>query len=128
MAEAADLHLVFIGIMVMGMIILWRVKDKAQDISNGYNKLWKVFEILLFVLVGASVDLSYLQSNGWMALLVLLIGLGFRSVGVIVCVLGQNLPGKKDFLLCYLIFLRLQFRPLLAELPPHLVYLVVIRF
>ncbi len=81
-----------LGIMVMGMIILWRVKDKAQDI---YNKLWKAFEVLLFVLVGASVDLSYLQSNGWMALLVLFIGLGFRSVGVIVCVLGAKLTWKE---------------------------------
>lgn len=45
--------------------------------------------------MGASVDLSYLQSNGWMVLLVLLIGLGFRSVGVIVCVLGAKLTWKE---------------------------------
>lgn len=84
-----------LGIMVMGMILLFRIKAKAKEISNGYNKLWKVFEILLFVLVGASVDLSYLKNDGWMALLVLIIGLICRSIGVVICIIGTKLTWKE---------------------------------
>lgn len=84
-----------LGIMVMGMIILFRAKEKAKEISNGYNNLWKVFEIILFTLVGASVDLSYLKDDGWLALLVLIIGLLARSIGVIICILGTKLTWKE---------------------------------
>lgn len=75
-----------LGIMVMAMVILFKNKDKAKELSDGYNNIWKVFEILLFVLVGASVDFSALGSGTGWALLVLFIGLIFRSIGVFVSV------------------------------------------
>ena len=86
-----------LAIMVMGMIVLFVCPIKAKEISNGYNKLWKVFEIILFVLVGASVDISYAANNFGMSVLVLLIALSFRTVGVILCVLGTKLSWKERF-------------------------------
>lgn len=84
-----------LGIMVMGMIILFKNKNKAKELSNGYNNLWQVFEILLFVLVGATVNFSTLVGNVLWALLVLLIGLLFRAIGVIVSISFTNFNLKE---------------------------------
>ncbi|MCR5112490.1 MAG: cation:proton antiporter [Acholeplasmatales bacterium] len=84
-----------LGIMVMGMAILFITKDKAKEISNGYNNLWKVFEIILFVLVGATLSLTSLKDNWLMALLVMLIGLVFRCLGVYVCIIKTKLTFKE---------------------------------
>ena len=84
-----------LGIMVMGMIILFKNKNKAKELSNGYNNLWKVFEILLFVLVGATVNFSTLGGNVLWALLDLLIGLLFRAIGVIVSISFTNFSFKE---------------------------------
>ncbi len=84
-----------LSIMVMSMVLLFKNEEKAKELSTGYNALWKVFEILLFVLVGASIDFSFAVKNGGMAFLVLLIGLGFRSIGVFLSVLCTPLSFKE---------------------------------
>ncbi len=84
-----------LSIMVSSMILLFRTEDKAKELSKGYNTLWKVFEILLFVLVGASIDLTFALKNGLMAFVVLLIGLGFRSLGVFLSLLCTKLTWKE---------------------------------
>lgn len=84
-----------ISIIVVGIILLLRNKEDAKEIENGYKGLWKVFEIILFVLVGISVDLDYAFSAGFMPLLVLLIGLLFRMMGVLVCLLFTKLTFKE---------------------------------
>lgn len=84
-----------IAVMVMGMIVLLKLPAKAQELSKGYNNLWKFFEILLFVLVGAAVDFRYIIQSGGFGILVLLIGLFFRSIGVYLCLLGTKLSFKE---------------------------------
>lgn len=84
-----------LGIMVIGMIFAFKLKNKAKELSKGYNSMWVFFEVILFVLVGASVDFSYALNNIWMSLLVLLIGLSFRTIGVIICVLHTKLTWKE---------------------------------
>lgn len=84
-----------IAIMVMGMIVLLKLPTKAQELSKGYNSLWKFFEILLFVLVGAAVDFRYIIKSGGFGILVLIIGLFFRSIGVYLCLLGTKLSFKE---------------------------------
>ena len=84
-----------IAIMVMGMIVLLKLPTKAQELSKGYNNLWKFFEILLFVLVGAAVDFRYIIKSGGFGILVLIIGLFFRSIGVYLCLLGTKLSFKE---------------------------------
>lgn len=54
-----------------------------------------MFEIILFVLVGANVDISYALNNFWMALFVLLIGLSFRTIGVFLCLIKTNTNFKE---------------------------------
>lgn len=84
-----------IAVMVMGMIVLLKLPAKAQELSKGYNNLWKFFEILLFVLVGAAVDFRYIIQSGGFGIVVLLIGLFFRSIGVYLCLLGTKLSFKE---------------------------------
>lgn len=76
-----------LGVMVVGMILAFKQNDTAKELSNGYKSLWTFFEVVLFVLVGAAVDFRLITSVGWQAVVVLLIGLSFRTVGVVVCML-----------------------------------------
>ena len=79
----------------MKVSTLKNVKRKEKEISNGYNSMWVFFEVILFVLVGASVDFSYALNNMWTSIVVLVIGLLFRSVGVIMCVMFTKLSWKE---------------------------------
>ena len=50
---------------------------------------------MLFVLVGAAVDIRYTLSAGLGAALMIFLGLLFRSVGVQICLLVTSLTGKE---------------------------------
>ncbi len=80
----------------MGMCVLFKLPKKAEELSNGYNRIWKFFEILLFVLVGAAVGFSYIASSGGYGLFVLLVGLLFRSIGVLICLIGTKMSPKES--------------------------------
>ena len=80
-----------LGIIVMGIVILFKNNEKSKDLSNGYNNLWLFFEIILFVLVGATLDFSYALSNVFTAVIIILIGLLFRTIGVLLCLIRTNL-------------------------------------
>lgn len=71
-----------LAILVVAIILLWKQPLKAKEIEKGYSGLWKGFEILLFVLVGATVDYHYILNSGGMVLALLGIGLIFRMIGV----------------------------------------------
>ncbi len=93
-----------LAIMVIGMMVLFLNPIKAKNISNGYNKLWKVFEIILFTLVGASVNLSYAFNNFLPSLMVLIIALLFRMLGVYLCLIKTKLDHKEK-LFCIFAYL-----------------------
>lgn len=93
-----------LAIMVMGMVLLFKLPKKAKDLSKGYDNIWKFFEIILFVLVGAAVDFKYIAESGGFGVLVLLIGLVFRSIGVFLCLLGTKL-NVKETLFCIIAYL-----------------------
>lgn len=84
-----------LSIMVMSMILLFKNEEQAKELSKGYNVLWKVFEIILFVLVGASIDFHFSLKTGLLALIVLMIGLAFRCIGVLLSLLGTSLTWKE---------------------------------
>ena len=92
-----------IASMALGIVILYKLKDIA-DLQLGFNKLWIAFEVFLFVLVGASVEVKYFFSNLLLGLLVVIIGLFFRSIGVIVSLLGTkyNFKEKIFIIISYL--------------------------
>lgn len=79
-----------LAIIIMSIIISTRMDD-LKEIKGAYNHLWSAFEILLFVLVGTRVKLNLVFSiEGLSILLLILIGLAFRSIGVFLSLIGKK--------------------------------------
>ncbi len=71
-----------LAVMVMGITMLWRYPTLAKRLSPKLNKVWVGAEVLLFVLVGASVNVEYAAAAGFAPALLILLALIFRMVGV----------------------------------------------
>lgn len=84
-----------LSILVISMTILFKNKKHANELEIGYHKIWIVFEILLFVLVGISVDINFAISSGLIPLLVLFGALSFRILGVFIALLFTTLNIKE---------------------------------
>ena len=84
-----------ISIMCMGICLQKRREPVAGRLSFKFNKLWVGAEILLFVLVGATVDIRYAAAAGGAAVVLILGVLVFRMAGVMCCLLGTRLNGKE---------------------------------
>ena len=67
----------------------------AKNLSAKFSKLWIPAEILLFVLVGASVNISYAGSAALPSVLVIFSVLIFRVLGVFLCLIGSKLTKKE---------------------------------
>lgn len=70
-------------------------KIKADDgvverLSEKFAKLWIFAEILLFVLVGAEVDIKYMTGIGFIGIALIFLGLLIRSIGVFISVAGSR--------------------------------------
>ena len=76
----------------------------TQRLSGKFGKIWIAAEVILFVLVGAAVDLRYTFSAGGMAVVMILSGLVFRSVGVFICLIRTKLDmrGRIFCIIAYL--------------------------
>ncbi len=72
-------------------------------LSAKYAKLWVAAELILFVLVGAAVDVGAAARSGLAAIGLIFGALCFRMVGVFVCTLGTALS-KKERLFCMLAY------------------------
>ena len=84
-----------IAIMAMGIALQKNSEVVASRLSAKYAKMWVAAELLLFVLVGAAVNVRYAFAFGALALVLLLLVLCLRMLGVFVCVLGTKLPLKE---------------------------------
>lgn len=84
-----------IAIMFIGVGLQKKREVVAKRLSAKYGKLWVAAEVFLFVLVGSTVNISYLGKVGAKALLVIVGALVFRMLGVFVCLLGTSLKRKE---------------------------------
>ena len=83
---------------------LYKTSDiLAKRLSDKFNKLWVVAEIILFVLVGATVDLKYAVSAGAVSLLIIIGALLFRMVGLFICLIRTKLS-RKERIFCMLAY------------------------
>mgnify|MGYP004487924141 CR=1 FL=1 len=73
-------------------------------LSEKFGKLWLAAEILLFVLVGAAVDIRYTMALGPIAVALILCALVFRSLGVVLCLIKTPLS-RRERLFCVLAYL-----------------------
>ena len=72
----------------------WR-RPAAERLTAKFGKLWVAAEVMLFVLVGAEVDIGYAAAAGLAAVATVLGVLCFRAVGVLLCVAGSRLSGRE---------------------------------
>lgn len=84
-----------IAIMFIGVSMQKFRGEVAKRLSAKYNKLWVAAEVFLFVLVGSTVNISYLGNVGVKAMLVIVAAIAFRMVGVFVSIIGMKLDGKE---------------------------------
>lgn len=84
-----------LAIMAMGITLFKLNENTAKELSAQYNKLWIAGEIILFVLVGAAVDISYAVKSGFGAVIILIGALLVRMIGVYISVLPAKLNFKE---------------------------------
>lgn len=94
-----------LAVMSMACVIQMRCrKTVSDDLSAKYGRMWLAAEVILFVLVGAAVDIRYTLGAGVKALILIIIALVFRSVGVLLCLVGTKL-NMKEKLYCVIAYL-----------------------
>lgn len=83
---------------VVSMACMIKIKSApivSKRLSEKFGKLWVAAEVMLFVLVGAAVDIRYTMGAGAAAVLMIAIALGFRAVGVCLCLAGTKLNRRE---------------------------------
>lgn len=84
-----------LAIMALGGTILAKYEPLAIRLKGKFSKLWVGAEVILFVLVGAAVDISYIPKAGLGALILVIIALAARMIGVFFSVAGTQLTKKE---------------------------------
>ena len=84
-----------IAVMAVGTALQKKREEVAVRLSVKFNKLWVVAEIMLFVLVGATVDVHYALSAGVETVVLILGALIFRMAGVFLCLFKTNFNFKE---------------------------------
>ncbi len=84
-----------IAVMSLGATILKKYEILAKRLVGKFEKIWVLAEIMLFVLVGAAVDISVVGSIGLKAVALILLALLVRMVGVIIALLKTDLTFKE---------------------------------
>ena len=83
---------------VVSMACVLKMKCTAfvsKRLSEKFGKLWLAAEVILFVLVGAAVDIRYTLDAGLAAVAMIFVALIFRSFGVLLCTVKTNLSAKE---------------------------------
>ena len=94
-----------LAVVAMSCIIRRKsVSEASARLSEKFGKLWIGAEVMLFVLVGAAVDVRYTLTAGISALLMIFIALTFRAVGVVLCMVDTELNAKER-LFCVIAYL-----------------------
>ena len=94
-----------LAVVAMACVLKARsVESVSKRLSEKFGKLWLAAEVVLFVLVGAAVDIRYTLMAGGAAVLMIAAAFVFRAIGVSICLLGTGLK-KKEKLFCVIAYL-----------------------
>ena len=84
-----------LGVMTIGYLILEKLPEVGKKLSGKFNSLWVFAELILFVMVGAVVNITLVKSSFFIAVLAISIGLILRGLGVYVSLLKTKLTIKE---------------------------------
>lgn len=93
-----------LAVMALGGTILQQYGILAKRLSGKFSKIWVAAELMLFVLVGATVDINYAAEAGIAAIMLIFIALAIRICGVFVCLIRTKLNAKER-LFCAIAYL-----------------------
>lgn len=86
-----------LAVMTLGGTILKQHEILAKRLVSKFEKIWVIAEIMLFVLVGAAVDISVMAHVGFIACLLIAISMTFRMIGVFLSLIKTPLNKKEKF-------------------------------
>ena len=99
-AEYVPIFSGYLAVMAAGFFLIAFDAPLARELRGGFNTLWIVAEIVLFVLLGASIQLQVLEDSFFVGMLLLAIGtLVGRSLGWYLSTLGSNWTVKEKLFL-----------------------------
>lgn len=84
-----------LAIMAIGIALNKRSEKTTKRLSVKYSKLWVGSEVILFVLVGSTVNIKYALNLGFLSAVIIFVVLIFRLLGVFVCMIKTNLSFKE---------------------------------
>lgn len=84
-----------LAIMVNGIIILKQRPLVAKRLTLKFTKLWTAAEIILFVLIGALVDINYASKYLLLSITLLVIILIIRGIGILICLIKTDFNKKE---------------------------------
>jgi sodium/hydrogen exchanger len=84
-----------LAIMSIGTGIQAKNTMLSKRMSIKYSKLWIIAEVMLFVLVGATVNIKYALGASIPAILLIITVLIFRMAGVFLCLVGTSLSYRE---------------------------------
>ncbi len=93
-----------LGAMTVGYVLFERENAIAKEVASKLSKIWVFAEILLFVLIGLSLNPAFILKAGWKGLLVIIMGLGARSIGVVIATAFSKL-NRREKLFCVFAYL-----------------------
>lgn len=85
----------FLAVMAIGGTILKSYEVLAKRIDGKFAKIWVAAELLLFVMLGAAVDITHVRGIGLAVVLVIVAALAVRSLGVLVSLIKTPLSARE---------------------------------
>ncbi|MBN2541175.1 MAG: cation:proton antiporter [Bacilli bacterium] len=89
-----------LAVIALGGTILKTYPVLADRLTHKFSKIWIPAEIMLFVLVGAAVDITVFKTAGLLALILVLSSLVFRMIAVYLSVSKTGLNAKEKLFTC----------------------------
>lgn len=83
---------------VIAMSCVFKIKanyEVSSRLSEKFGKLWIFAEVLLFVLVGAEVNIFYIRKLGFTSIIMIFLALIIRSLGTLLSISTSNLNKKE---------------------------------
>ena len=85
-----------LAVIAMSCVFKIKANDEVSSrLSEKFGKLWIFAEVLLFVLVGAEVNIFYIRKLGFISIVMIFLALIIRSLGTIISISGSNLNKKE---------------------------------
>ena len=85
-----------LAIIAMSCVFKIKANDEVSSrLSEKFGKLWIFAEVLLFVLVGAEVNIFYITKLGFISIVMIFLALIIRSLGTMISISGSNLNKKE---------------------------------